>query len=107
MIVMWVEPMKRDAIIERLKEAGVETSIHYDPIPLEPYFRERFGYRGGEFPVAERLGHSTITLPMHPLLTAKEQAYVIASIEQVCHHNGTRVAVRRPRTRRRASEKVG
>jgi dTDP-4-amino-4,6-dideoxygalactose transaminase len=103
MIVIWVEPTRRDAISERLSDAGIGTSIHYDPIHLEPYYRERFGYKPGDFPIAERLGHSTITLPMHPLLTAKEQSYVIATLEKIfgcATHRGQK------RPRRREGAKI-
>jgi dTDP-4-amino-4,6-dideoxygalactose transaminase len=85
MFVVWVDPKKRDTIRAALDKKGVQTSIHYDPIHLEPYYRNTFGYKKGDFPVAERLGASTITLPTHAKLTQKQQQYVIDSLKDCLH----------------------
>ncbi len=82
MIVIWVDPKKRPKILEGFAAAGVDVSIHYDPIHLEPYFRKRFGYKNGDFPVTERLGLSTITLPMYPGMKKTEQNYVLKVLEK-------------------------
>jgi len=80
MFVIWVNPKKRDQIRKDLEKACVQTSIHYDPIHLEPYYKKTFGYKKGDFPIAERRGFSTITLPLYPALTKKEQDYVIEKV---------------------------
>ena len=80
MFIIWVGRSKRDRIGKALASAGIQTSIHYDPIHLEPYYRKTFGYKPGNFPIAEKLGFSTITLPLHLKLTRKQQAYVIKSV---------------------------
>ncbi|MDB5237307.1 MAG: hypothetical protein JWL88_409 [Parcubacteria group bacterium] len=80
MFIVWVDPAKRDALRDALSEKGVQTSIHYDPIHLEPYYRETFGFKEGDFPVAERLGAATITLPTYSKLTKAQQYYVIESL---------------------------
>jgi dTDP-4-amino-4,6-dideoxygalactose transaminase len=69
----------RDKVRERLEEAGIQTSIHYEPIHLEPFYREMFGYKEGMFPVAERLGQRIITLPTYNL-TKRQQDYVIKEV---------------------------
>ncbi len=113
MIVMWVEPKRRDEIIARLAAAGVDTSIHYEAIPLEPFYRQRFGYKAGGFPVAERLGASTITLPMHPLMTAREQGYVIEQLRTILpgqsftHTAGSNGRMPAAKKMRRARPRVG
>lgn len=80
MFIIWVDPKKRDRIREYLEKSGIQTSIHYDPIHLEPYYKKTFGYKKGDFPIAERLGFSTITLPLYPGLTIREQDYVIKKV---------------------------
>ncbi len=77
MFVVWVDPEKRDRIRILLTEAGIENSIHYTPIHLEPFYRETFMYKEGDFPIAEKLGNSTITLPTHANLTDEQIDYVI------------------------------
>ena len=80
MFIVWVDPKKRDAIRDVMFKKGIQTSIHYDPIHLEPYYREAFGYKEGDFPIAERLGASTITLPTYSKLTKEQQKYVIDTL---------------------------
>lgn len=78
MFIIWVDPKKRDLIREQLLELGIETSIHYPPIHLEPYYK-KLGFRKGSFPIAERLGASTITLPTYAL-TRKQQDYIVKGV---------------------------
>lgn len=83
MFMVFVDPQKRDEIREAMYARGVETSIHYPPIHLEPYYRKRFGYKEGDFPVAEMYGASAITLPTYSALTKKEQQYIIATLREL------------------------
>jgi dTDP-4-amino-4,6-dideoxygalactose transaminase len=78
MFVIWVDPKRRDKIRQKLYEKGIQTSIHYEPIHLEPYYRE-MGFKAGMFPIAEKLGSSTITLPTYALSKTK-QDYVIKEV---------------------------
>jgi dTDP-4-amino-4,6-dideoxygalactose transaminase len=78
MFVIWVDPARRDDIRKQLEAKAIQTSIHYSPIHLEPYYRARMKV---SLPVAERLGASTITLPTYAL-TRKEQDHVIKSVLQ-------------------------
>jgi len=80
MFIIWVDPKNRGQIRKNLEKAGIQTSVHYNPIHLEPYYKKTFGYKKGDFPMAERLGFSTITLPLYPALTKKEQDYVIKKV---------------------------
>jgi dTDP-4-amino-4,6-dideoxygalactose transaminase len=80
MFVVWVDPKRRDKIREVLNKKGIQTSIHYDPIHLEPYYRKTFKFKKGDFPVAERLGASTITLPTYSKLSTAKQDYVIREL---------------------------
>jgi perosamine synthetase len=49
------EDIARDRVVEKLQNQGIATRTYFSPIQLQDYFRDRFGYRGGEFPVAERV----------------------------------------------------
>lgn len=82
MFVVFVDPKKRDMVRERMYEAGIETSIHYPAIHLEPYYVKRFGYKHGDFPHAELYGASVITLPTYSGLTRKEQKYIINTLKR-------------------------
>jgi perosamine synthetase len=55
---------RRDEIFRALRAENIGVNVHYIPVHLHPYYRERFGYRGGEFPAAENAYQSLISLPM-------------------------------------------
>lgn len=83
MFTILVEPNIRDEVRIELAARGVQTSIHYGPIHLEPYYQKTFGFKLGDFPNAENLGARTITLPTYGALTALEQKYVIDQVKEV------------------------
>ena len=59
----------RDRVVASLKEVGVGSSVHYPrAVPLMTYYRDKYGYREGQFPVAEWLAEQTISLPVGPHL---------------------------------------
>ncbi|MCR9220707.1 MAG: DegT/DnrJ/EryC1/StrS family aminotransferase [Alphaproteobacteria bacterium] len=59
----------RDTVVDGLKARGIGSSIHYPgPVPLFTYYSEKYGYRPGQFPIAEWLADQTISLPVGPHL---------------------------------------
>jgi perosamine synthetase len=53
----------RDAVITRLAERGVDSKAYLPCIHLMPHYRERFGFREGQFPIAEAVSRRTLALP--------------------------------------------
>jgi perosamine synthetase len=76
-VVRFDASLNRDDIASRLAKKGIPTRNYFPPIHLQPYFREQFGFRAGQFPVTERVSASTLALPFHTNLSNGE-------IEQVC-----------------------
>jgi perosamine synthetase len=74
----------RDRVIEFLGEHGIPARPYFNPIHLHPFYRERFGFKTGDFPVAEAAGNSIVALPFHANMKVGE-------IEMV--HNVLREAV--------------
>jgi dTDP-4-amino-4,6-dideoxygalactose transaminase len=67
---------RRDALQARLKEAGIETLIHY---PIPPHLQQAYrtlGFREGAFPIAEALARTELSLPIGPHTTVQQAAYV-------------------------------
>jgi dTDP-4-amino-4,6-dideoxygalactose transaminase len=79
-------PLARRAVQERLLgEFGVRTGTsYYPPCHLQPAYRNGFGYRPGDYPVAERVLDETLALPMHCDLTEEEVRRVIHAVGAVC-----------------------
>ncbi|OGW47895.1 MAG: hypothetical protein A2Y66_00720 [Nitrospirae bacterium RBG_13_41_22] len=77
-----VNEAKRDEILASLQEKGIGVAVNFRPIHLFEYYRQRFGYKEGDFPVAEKIGASTITLPLYPRLKDEEAEYVINCVSK-------------------------
>ncbi len=73
-------PVSRDQLKETLASFGIETSIIYRPIHLQPLYRRLFGTKEGHAPVSEILGERSLALPMSNGLTEAEVEYVVSSI---------------------------
>lgn len=80
---IWVNPNKRDEYMEKIYEAGIGVAVNYRSIHLMKYYKEKYGYKRGNFSVAERIGDSTISIPFYPKLKDEEIAYVIDSINKI------------------------
>lgn len=82
----------RNRLIDLLKERGIGTSVHYIPLHLHPYYREKYGFVGGEFPVAEKLYSETISLPIYPDLKDSQvqrvAETVIKTVSELCEEAG-------------------
>jgi UDP-4-amino-4,6-dideoxy-N-acetyl-beta-L-altrosamine transaminase len=70
----------RDAAFTRLRENGVGANVHYVPVHLHPYYREKLGLKEGMFPVAERAYREILTLPLWPGMDGTDIARVAACV---------------------------
>lgn len=73
----------RDAIMAGLREEGIQCSNYFAPIHLQPYFKDRYGYRPGDFPRCESLAARTIALPFHHQLTELDVDRVCGTLEKL------------------------
>ncbi len=73
----------RREIFEALREKGLGVQVHYIPVHLHPFYRERFKYKKGDFPVAEKYYEQAITLPLFPAMTSQDVQRVITIVQSV------------------------
>ncbi len=71
-VVQVPEGADRDGVIARLAEAGIASKAYLPCIHLQPFYRERFGFRGGEFPVAEQVAARSLALPFFTTMGESE-----------------------------------
>ncbi len=76
-------PYTRDVIMQKMKEKGVETSVHFFPVPLYTYYRTEFGYNQTQFPVSYQTYLQLLSLPLYPDLSMEAQKYVIQTLRDV------------------------
>jgi len=75
----------RDRFIEELTAREIGTSVHFIPIHLHPYYRDKYGYRPDSFPVAYSNYCRMLSLPLHPRLSDQDVADVIEAVLDVVH----------------------
>jgi perosamine synthetase len=73
----------RAQIFRALRAENIGVNVHYIPVHLHPYYRERFGFRDGDFPVAEDAYARLISLPMFHAMTEQDVNDVIAAVAKV------------------------
>lgn len=71
---------KREDLMSYLKEKGIGCGIYYPkPLHLHPHFA-KFGYKEGDFPVAEKIAKEVLSLPVHPSLSDEDVNHIIETI---------------------------
>ncbi len=70
----------RADIISSLKSEGIETTIGTYHLPLTTYFRNRSGFKVGDFPVTDEISTRALSLPLFEALTSDQQHHVTASL---------------------------
>lgn len=73
----------RARFIEELKARNIGTSVHFIPIHLHPYYRDKYGFQPEDFPVAYREYQRLLSLPLHPGLSDADVDDVIAAVRDV------------------------
>jgi dTDP-4-amino-4,6-dideoxygalactose transaminase len=73
----------RDRFIEELTARNIGTSVHFIPIHTHPYYRQKYGYRPEQFPVAHDNYQRMLSLPLHPLLSDEDVSDVVAAVLDV------------------------
>jgi UDP-4-amino-4,6-dideoxy-N-acetyl-beta-L-altrosamine transaminase len=76
----------RDEVFQALRAENLGVNVHYIPVHHHPYYRERFGYQGGEYPVAEAAYESLISLPMFHGISDDDVDDVIRAVGKVVSH---------------------
>lgn len=70
----------RDRVVAELEQRRIPSRVYFTPIHLQPFYRRRFGFAEGDFPVTERVASSTLALPFHGNLSADEMDCVVESL---------------------------
>jgi dTDP-4-amino-4,6-dideoxygalactose transaminase len=69
----------RGRVIAAMKDRGIGVGVHYPPLHLFSLYR-KLGFKGGDFPVAERIGATTLTLPLFPSMQDSDVGRVCAAL---------------------------
>src|SRR6185295_3312052 len=79
---------ERAPFMARLKDLGIGTGLHFEAVHLHAYYRERYGYSEGRFPVAEEVCSRIVSLPLFPTMTDEDAEDVVAAVRDAMEHAG-------------------
>ena len=83
-IVFTDTKLDRNRMIEKLNAAGIGTSVHYPiAVPLARYYRDKYNYKPGDFPVAEWISAQAISLPVGPHVSADDAHYIAETVRKL------------------------
>lgn len=72
----------RGQIFDTLRRRGIGVNVHYMPVHLQPFYRQR-GFSAGMFPEAEAHGDEAISLPLYPTLSDQQQDQVVRELREL------------------------
>ena len=79
-----IQTKYRDDLIKHLREHKIFAQVHYIPVHLQKYYRQK-GWKTGDLPVAEEYYKQALSIPIYPTLTNEEQNFVVEKIFEICN----------------------
>ena len=76
----------RNEFIEALKAENIGSSVHFIPLHLHPYYKEKYGFKRGDFPNAEYIYDREISLPLYPKMTDQDVRDVISAVKKIINY---------------------
>ena len=76
----------RAQVFRALRAENIGVNVHYIPVHRHPYYRDRFGYRDGEYRIAENAYERLISLPMFHGMSGQDADDVICAVQKVISH---------------------
>ncbi|MBN8868932.1 MAG: DegT/DnrJ/EryC1/StrS aminotransferase family protein [Solirubrobacterales bacterium] len=75
--------LTRDQLLEELHRRNIGTGVHYRGVHLHPYYRDRDGIDPSSLPNATEISETTLSLPLHSLLTEKDRVDVVEALQEI------------------------
>ena len=70
-------------VFNELKDKGINCQVHYIPVHTQPYYRNNFGFKKGDFPIAETFYENELSIPMYPSLAKNDLSYIVKTLKKV------------------------
>jgi len=75
--------IERDRFIERMYEAGIGCSVHYIPLHLQPYWRDRYGLKPEQFPHSQKAFERMVSIPLYTAMSDGDVERVIDTVRSI------------------------
>jgi dTDP-4-amino-4,6-dideoxygalactose transaminase len=76
-------PVARDHLLAGLAERNIGTGVHYRGVHLHPFYRDKYGLEESDFPVATAISERTLSLPLSPKVTERDQDDVVDALTEL------------------------
>jgi dTDP-4-amino-4,6-dideoxygalactose transaminase len=73
----------RDEFIQRLMTMNIGVSVHFIPLHIHPYYRQKYGYKPGDFPIAYAASQRILSLPLYPKMTDEDVQDVVDTVRSL------------------------
>lgn len=80
---IFLKKYNRSKFIKEMNRRNIGVSVHFISLHLQPYYRKKYGYKAGSFPIAEKLSKTEVSLPLYPLMSKDDIKYVISAIKDI------------------------
>jgi len=81
----------RNGFIKELGQTGVSCSVHWRPLPLQPYYEQTFGWHSDDLPVASTVWTRLVSLPLFSAMRRDEIDLVVGAVRALCERASRRV----------------
>jgi dTDP-4-amino-4,6-dideoxygalactose transaminase len=76
-------PLSRDQLLDGLTERRIGTGVHYRGVHLHPFYRDKYGLEPERFPVATTISERTLSLPLSPKVSERDQDDVVEALDEL------------------------
>lgn len=76
-------PLSRDAFIIKMTEEGVGCSVHFIPLHMQPYYKNEYGLKESDYPIATEVFKSIVSLPIYPKMTDPDVSFVVEKVREI------------------------
>jgi dTDP-4-amino-4,6-dideoxygalactose transaminase len=73
----------RDQFVEELQKRGIGVSVHYIPLHIMSYYRDRYGLKPEDYPASLACYQTCLSLPLYPSLTDEDVETIISAVVEV------------------------
>lgn len=78
--------INRNMFIDALKAENIGSSVHFIPIHLHPYYKNKYGFKYGDFPLSEFVYEREISLPIYPKMTDRDVEDVVEAVMKIINY---------------------
>jgi dTDP-4-amino-4,6-dideoxygalactose transaminase len=75
--------LSRDELLNRIAAEGIGVGVHFRSLTVQKFYREKYGFQEGDFPVAERVSEQVLSLPLYPAMHESDVERVIRTVRKV------------------------